>query len=439
MKSFIKKFIPKSVLSWYHLALAHIGAELYSFPSRKMIVIGVTGTKGKSTTAYLIAKVLESAGYKVGLTTTVLFKIGEREWSNDLKQTMPGRFRLQKMLRQMVKAGCHYAVIETSSEGISQHRHVGIDYDIAVFTNLSPEHIESHGSFDNYRAAKLSLFKELPHGLYKVMDGRPVKKIVVANADDPAGVKFLAATADGQWAYGLHVNMPKLSGDVEVVFGEQVKTGETGSEFAVNHVLFHLPLLGKFNVYNALAAIAIGLSQQIDLGHMKTALGHIHGLPGRMEEIKNDKGFRVFVDYAHEPASLEAVYQTIKSFQPKKIISVLGSQGGGRDKAKRPILGKLAAQYTDHIIITNEDPYDEDPQVIINEVADGALHVARGQVEKISDRKQALKRAIELAQPRDIVIVTGKGGETKMALKNGRLIDWSDTEIIGQLLGRGRA
>lgn len=434
MKQFIKKFIPKSLLNWYHLALAHIGAELYGFPSRKMIVIGVTGTKGKSTTAYLIAKVLESAGYKVGLTTTVLFKIGEREWSNDLKQTMPGRFRLQKMLQQMVKAGCRYAVIETSSEGISQHRQVGIDYDIAVFTNLSPEHIESHGSFENYRAAKLSLFKELPHSFHKVIDGRPVKKIVVANSDDAEGAKFLGAAADDQWAYGLHLDTPLLSDDVEVVFGEQVKTGESGSEFAVNHVLFRLPLLGKFNVYNALAAISVGLSQQIDLGHMKTALEQVHELPGRMEEIRNDKGYRVFVDYAHEPASLEAVYQTIKSFQPKKIISVLGSQGGGRDKAKRPILGKLAAEYTDHIIITNEDPYDEDPQVIIDEVADGALRVARGTVEKILDRKQALKRSIELAQPGDIVIVTGKGGETKMALKNGKLVDWSDNKIIGELL-----
>lgn len=434
MKTFIKKFIPKSVLSWYHLALAHIGAELYGFPSRKMIVIGVTGTKGKSTTAYLMAKVLESAGYKVGMTTTVLFKIAEREWSNDLKQTMPGRFKLQKMLRQMVKAGCRYAVIETSSEGISQHRHVGIDYDMAVFTNLSPEHIESHGSFENYRAAKLSLFKELLHSFHKVIAGRPVKKIIVANSDDAEGAKFLAATADDQWAYGLHLDTPLLSGDVEVVFGEQVKTGETGSEFAVNHVLFRLPLLGMFNIYNALAAIAVGLSQQIDLGHIKIALEKVAGLPGRMEEIRNDKGFRVFVDYAHEPASLEAVYQTVQSFHPKKIISVLGSQGGGRDKAKRPILGKLAAQYTDHIIITNEDPYDEDPQVIIEHVARGAEHVARAKVEKIADRKQALERAIDLAQPGDIVIVTGKGGETKMALKGGRLVDWSDRDILKSFL-----
>ncbi|MFH1207468.1 MAG: UDP-N-acetylmuramoyl-L-alanyl-D-glutamate--2,6-diaminopimelate ligase [Patescibacteria group bacterium] len=434
MKALIKKFIPQSLLNWYHLALAHIGAELYGFPSRQMIIIGVTGTKGKSTTAYLIAKVLESAGYKVGLTTTVLFKIAEREWSNDLKQTMPGRFKLQKMLRQMVKAGCQYAVIETSSEGISQHRHVGIDYDIAVFTNLSPEHIESHGSFENYRAAKLSLFKELAHGYRKVIDGHLVKKIVVANSDDSEGSKFLATAADGQWAYGLHVDTPALSDDVEVVFSEQVKVSETGSEFAVNHVLFRLPLLGKFNIYNALAAIAVGMSQHIELGHIKVALEKVTGLPGRMEEIKNDKGFRVFVDYAHEPASLEAVYQTLKTFQPKKIISVLGSQGGGRDKAKRPILGRLAAEYTDHIIVTNEDPYNEDPQAIINEVADGVLQMARGKVEKILDRKQALKRAIELAQPGDIVIVTGKGGETKMALKNGKLVDWSDAVILKELL-----
>ncbi len=432
MKAIIKKFIPKPLLSWYHLALAHIGAELYGFPSRKMIVIGVTGTKGKSTTAYLIAKVLESAGHKVGLTTTVLFKIAEREWTNDLKQTMPGRFRLQKMLKQMVKAGCRYAVIETSSEGISQHRHVGIDYDIAVFTNLSPEHIESHGSFENYRRAKLTLFKELSQGGQKIIAGQPVKKVVIANGDDPEGVKFLAATSDSQWAYGLHLHMPRLTEHVSVVFGEQVKTGESGSEFAVNHVLFKLPLLGKFNVYNALASIAVGLSQQIDLGHMKAALEQVHGLPGRMEEIKNEKGFRIFVDYAHEPASLEAVYQTVQSFHPKKIIAVLGSQGGGRDKAKRPVLGRLAGEYADHVIVTNEDPYDEDPQVIMDAVAAGAEKVGKAKVEKILDRKQALERAVELAQTGDVVIVTGKGGETKMAVSRGRLIDWSDRNIIEQ-------
>ncbi|MFA5051741.1 MAG: UDP-N-acetylmuramoyl-L-alanyl-D-glutamate--2,6-diaminopimelate ligase [Patescibacteria group bacterium] len=434
MKTLIKKIIPKSVLGWYHLALAHIGAELHGFPSRKMIVIGVTGTKGKSTTAYLIAKALEAEGNKVGLTTTVMFKIADREWTNDLKQTMPGRFTLQKMLRQMVKADCRYAVIETSSEGIAQHRHVGIDYDIVVFTNLSPEHIESHGSYEKYRAAKLELFRELAFGHKKVIDGRPVKKILIANADDKEAPFFLAPLADEKWGYGLGGSWKLLPEGTEVVVGEQATSGEQGSEFSVNHVLFKLPLLGEFNIYNALAAISLGLSQQIEIGHMKIALERAKGLPGRMEEIKTDKGFRVFVDYAHEPSSLEAVYKTIKSFYPKKIIAVLGSQGGGRDKAKRSVLGKLAGEYADHVIITNEDPYDEDPQVIIDEVADGVLRVARGKAEKILDRKDALRQAITLAQPGDIVIVTGKGGETKMALKNGKLIDWSDAEIIGDLL-----
>lgn len=421
------------------MILAHLGAEIYGFPSRKMIVIGVTGTKGKSTTAYLIAKALEAEGHKVGLTTTVMFKIADREWTNDLKQTMPGRFRLQKMLRQMVRAGCTYAVIETSSEGIAQHRHVGIEYDVAIFTNLSPEHIESHGSYEKYRAAKLQLFKELAFGYKKVINGRPVKKIIVANADDKEGPLFLAPLADEKWGYGVHGKWQQVPEDIEVVVGEQSRAGEQGSEFHVNHVLFKLSLLGEFNICNALAAIAVGLSQRIELGHMKYALEQVHGLPGRMEEIKNGKGFRVFVDYAHEPASLEAVYKTIASFSPKKIIAVLGSQGGGRDRAKRPILGSLAGEYADHVIVTNEDPYDEDPQTIIDEVAEGAEKVGKAKVEKILDRKDALHKVVTLAQPGDIVIVTGKGGETKMALKNGKLIDWSDAEIIRELLNEHKA
>ena len=424
MKTFLKKITPKFLIKCYHFSLAKLGAIWYGHPSRKMIVIGVTGTKGKSTVVNLIATILEEAGHKVGLTSTIGFKIADREWVNDTKQTMQGRFRLQQLLADMARAGCRYAVIETSSEGIAQYRHVGIDYDIAVFTNLSPEHIESHGSFANYKNAKSKLFSGLQTSFRKTINGQPVKKVMVANADDEQAAYFLKFSADEKITVGLHPGRGTL-------YASQIVATDHGTNFKVNNESVQLKLLGEFNVYNALLAMAVGQSQGVEFSVMKKALEKVSGLPGRMEEIKNNKGFRIFVDYAHEPASLEAVYKTVKSFQPKKIIAVLGSQGGGRDKAKRPVLGRLAGQYADYIIVTNEDPYDEDPQKIIDDVANGVQH---GLVEKILDRREAIQKALSLAQKGDVVIITGKGSETVMALSGGRKISWDDRDVVRESL-----
>jgi UDP-N-acetylmuramoyl-L-alanyl-D-glutamate--2,6-diaminopimelate ligase len=423
MKALLKKIIPKQLLALYYLFLAKIGSFLYGYPSRKMIVIGVTGTKGKSTTVYLIAQILEKAGKVVGLTSTIGFKIGRKEWVNDTKQTMQGRWRLQKLLSQMVKAGCQYAIIETSSEGIAQYRHVGIDYDVVVFTNLSPEHIESHGSYEKYRAAKMKLFKSLYGSFHKKLDRQLVRKVVVVNADDPEACLFFDCRADEKWGVSLKSKYLAADPALQLVVASDVVAREQGVTFKVNTEVVQLKLLGTFNVYNALLAMAVGQSLGIELSVIKKALEQMSGLPGRLEEISNDKGFRIFVDYAHEPASLEAVYQTIKRFRPRKMIAVLGSTGGGRDKAKRPTLGKLADEYADEIIVTNEDPYDEDPQTIINEVAGGIKnHVA----EKVLARKDGIQRALSLAQAGDIVIITGKGSETVMAVAGGQKGPWDD-------------
>lgn len=428
MKNFIRKFIPKFLLGYYHWLLAYLGAFLYSHPARRMIVIGVTGTKGKSTVVNLIANILEGVGFRVGLISTVNFKIGAREWANETKQTMPGRFKLQKLLGQMVKAGCQYAVIETSSEGIAQYRHLGIDYDVAVFTNLSPEHIESHGNYENYKETKAKLFKGLSRSYRKTIDNKEVKKISIVNLDDKEADFYWRFSADKRVGFCLECHKE------DAIVGSEVVTNNEGISFKVNNQVIRLKLLGQFNVYNALTALAVGFSQEVDLSVMKNALEKIGGIPGRMEEIKNDRGFRIFIDYAHEPASLEEVYKTIKSFNPIKIISVLGSQGGGRDKTKRPVLGGLAAEYTNYVIITNEDPYDEEPQQIIDEVAAGAQQVARCPVEKVLDREQAINRALNIAEAGDVIIITGKGSETVMAVKDGRKIPWDDRQVVRELL-----
>jgi len=434
MKKTIRKFIPKFVLLCYHWCLAQLGVFFYQHPSRKLIVIGVTGTKGKSTVVNLISSILTGAGFRVGHISTFNFRICNKEWANETKQTMPGRFKLQKLLSGMIKAGCQYAVVETSSEGIAQYRHLGIDYDIVVFTNLSPEHIESHGSYKKYRQAKTKLFYELSRGFKKNVNNQPVRKIMVANHDDKEAEYFLHYPADRKFTFGLQQPGELLMTDRQVVASE-VKPNQHGISFVAEETIFNLRLFGKFNVYNSLAAISVGLSQEIEISRIKKALEDINFLPGRLEEIENKKGYRIFVDYAHEPASLEEVYKTVKGLNPKKIVSVLGSQGGGRDKAKRSQMGQLAATYTDHVIVTNEDPYDEDPEQIINDVANGAMQaVSRPPIEKIVDRREAIKKALSLAEVGDVVIITGKGSETVMVVASGKKVPWNDRKTVKELL-----
>jgi UDP-N-acetylmuramoyl-L-alanyl-D-glutamate--2,6-diaminopimelate ligase len=442
MKNIIRKVIPKSIINLYHRSLATLSALFYNFPSKKLIVIGVTGTTGKTTVCNLVAKILEEGGYKVGLTTTANFRIGSREWINKTKQTMQGRFKLQKLLKEMVREGCQYAVIETSSEGLAQNRHLFIDYDMAVFTNLSPEHIESHGSFENYKKAKAKLFKQLK----TTVQSSKFKKIIIANLDDPYGEYFLRFEAEEKWGYGMNFQFPipnfqsnLKSQNFKTVRAKNIQILSAGTKFFINSQEFSLNLLGKFNVYNALCAICVGLAQNIPIEKIKSALERFESIPGRMECIDVGQNFFVFVDYAHEPRGLESVYQTLKEIKNPngKIIAVLGACGGGRDRAKRPILGKLAGQYADYVIVTNEDPYDEDPVSIILQVARGVED--GGKIEgknfwKIQDRRQAIKKAILMAQKNDIVILTGKGSEQCIMGKSGKKIPWDEREVARKVL-----
>jgi len=408
VKNLIKKFIPAFLLDFYHFFLPMFGAFLYRFPSKKLIVIGVTGTNGKSTVVNLATKVLEEANYKVASLSSIKFKIGEKEWPNTLKMTMPGRLKLQKFLREAVNAGCQYAVIEVTSEGIKQHRQRFIDFDIAVFTNLTPEHIESHGSFERYREAKGKLFQAC-------------KNIHIINLDDENSDYFLKFSVQKKYTYGWD------KGDINT-----------------KNTQFKLKLAGDFNIYNALSAICVGLSQGIDLETCKRALEKVEGIPGRMEVVIK-KPFKVIVDYAHTPDSLIKVYETIRNskfqwvaggWRPNsKMICVLGACGGGRDKWKRPELGRIAEKYCDQIILTNEDPYDENPQYILGQIESGFSQIPNSKLqtpkyEKILDRREAIRRALSLAKPNDVVIITGKGSEPWMCVEHGKKILWDDREVV---------
>lgn len=434
----IKKLIPKSVFDFfapaYHAGLAYLGALLYGFPSRSLKVIGVTGTKGKSTTVFLISKILENAlrdtqGKPVGVAAigSLGFKIKEREWPNTLKMTMPGRLKLQKFLYEAKKAGCKYAVLEVTSEGIKQKRHLGIKFDCAVFTNLHKEHIENHGSFENYRKAKEKLFAI-------------AKNIHVLNADDLNIRHFSEYSAKRKMFFGLK------SGDMKA---DNIENTENGIKFVVYGTVFNLNLVGEFNVMNALAALATAAMYGIDLPSAKSILENIKSISGRMEFIQKTP-FAVVVDYAHTPDSLEAVYQALTANRPdfivdsrlhsnrskaqsQKLICVLGAAGGGRDKWKRPEFGKIAEKYCDEIILTNEDPYDENPNEILNQIESG-FSFGNKKVQRILDRREAIKKAIGDAKQGDTVIITGKGSETSMAIAGGKKIPWSDKKNVEEIL-----
>jgi UDP-N-acetylmuramoyl-L-alanyl-D-glutamate--2,6-diaminopimelate ligase len=439
LKRIIRKLLPKNFLFFYHKALAYLAAFFYGWPSRKMIVIGVTGTGGKSTVVNFIGRILEEVGYKVGWTSTINFKIGDREWLNKTKMTMPGRFYLQKLLKRMLQAGCQYAIIETSSEGLVQSRHLGINYDLALITNLFPEHLESHGGFENYKKAKAKLFQHLSRSKNKVINGQKILKKIVVNLNDQNAEYFLSFKADEYYGYklkdwGSKIESLKTDHNLKIIEAENVKLTPGDFGFMIDGVGFKIHLPGKFNIENALAAITLAVSQGVSLESCRRTLDQIKSLPGRLEEINEGQNFRIFVDYAHTPDSLEAVYRLMVNLkQPgSRIIAVLGACGGGRDKWKRPVMGKLASQYCDYIVLTNEDPYDEDPGQILSQIRSGILNSTFNpqNLFEILDRREAIKKALSLARLNDIVVITGKGCEPWIVGSKGKKIPWDDREVV---------
>lgn len=433
MKNLIKKIIPNFLISWYHLFLAKAAAFWYGYPSRKLIVVGITGTGGKSSTVYLLAKLLEKAKWKVGATSTVFFKVGEWEKLNDKKMTMLGRFQTQKMLRRMVNAGCRVAIIETTSQGIEQYRHVDIDYDIAVLTNLYPEHIEAHGGFENYKRAKGKLFAGLPKTYHK--NFTPSKTIIV-NADDEHAEYFLSFPAEKKVLFGLQPNSFAVDEQIKAI--NPLASGQNIS-FKINDQEFILPLLGEVNIYNALCAITIARSLGLSWKEIGQAYGAMKNIPGRQEFIDEGQDFKVMVDYAFEPKAMAALYEAIKKISHSRIIHVLGATGGGRDVARRPQLGEIAGKNASLVFVTDEDPYDDDPLLIMRQVAEGAK--AAGKKEgvdlwQVLDRRAAIGKAIQTATGGDLVLITGKGSEQAMCVKGGKKIFWDDRKVAREELNK---
>lgn len=421
----------------YHFLWAFISAVFYRFPSKSIAVIGVTGTKGKSTTVNLAHQILQENGYKTASLSSIRFRIGNKEEKNTLKMTMPGRFGIQRFLRRAVNNNCDFVVLEVTSEGIAQHRHRFIDFDVATLTNLSKEHIERHKGFENYKKAKGELFIQTPIHILN-LNSKKINYFLNIPASNKYGYECPPLSFKQKTASKNQPQPDSVKKD-HLIKAEEVEELAESIKFKINNISFHLNLLGKFNVYNALAAITIAYSQGIAIEKCKAPLESSSRIPGRMEKVVKQP-FSVIVDYAHTPQSLEEVYKTTASNIPKetKLIGVLGACGGGRDRWKRPEMGKIAVEYCNKIILTNEDPYDEDPHKILDEIKGGVVANSGSEniVEEIIDRREAIRKALESAQPNDAVIITGKGSEPWMCVEKGRKVPWDDRQIVKEELAK---
>lgn len=430
----MKKFVPQKMKNYYHLIQAVLANIWYEFPSRKIKIIGVTGTNGKTTTVQMIGRILEENGHKVAVASTINFKIADKSWTNKTKFTTLSSFAVQRFIRQAARAGCEYAVLETSSHALDQNRVWGVSYDTAVMTNVTREHLDYHHNMEEYRIAKLKLFEHI--------------KTAVVNFDMQNAGDYLDAPAREKYAFSTR-NEARIENEdddvkkIRLIKAEEIVLKIDNSTFKVDGVEFSLKMPGLFNVENALAAISVGKSLGVKLETMKEAIGKMTGVPGRMEHIENDRGIDIIVDYALTPDSLKKLYALITQIKngPKKtmemaealasnkVIAVFGSCGD-RDRGKRPLMGAIVDKNTDYAIVTNEDPYTEDPKAIIDEVASGIIEKKEGETFwRILDRREAIRKALEVARPGDIVVVTGKGAEETMMVGD-KQIPWNDKKVI---------
>lgn len=442
LKIFLKKIIPRRFILWTHKLRGMAAAYYFGFPARKLRVIGVAGTKGKTTAANLIARILEEEGRRVAMFSTANTRLAGAESPNTEKLTTPSPFFLQRFLREAVDKGCDYAVIEVSSHALIQSRSYGIDFAKAVITNLMPDHLDYHKDANEYQVAHLDMIG-------------PKTEEVIINGED-AGIKSLLAQRiySPKWrevkilSFGLEDNNDLRGSDIQLNSGsvkfkaeyrdsasEIISDDRRWSQKGISRKDFVLNIPGKFSVYNALAAIALGISEAVEPGIINKALAGAAGVPGRLENIKisDTQDFQVIVDYAHSPDSLAAVYEAIKPTVKNRLIAVLGGTGD-RDKTYRSRAGALADQFADIAIVTNEDPYSEDPEVIMDQVLSGIKNKVSGNnLFRILDRKEAIKKAVDLAVKDDVILITGKGSEQFMVWGDKK-IPWDDREAAREAL-----
>jgi len=414
IKKLIRPFIPKKIYRFfqpaYHFLIAFLGALLYRFPSKDIRVVAVTGTKGKTTTVEIINAILEEAGYKTALIGSLQLKVGSDSTLNPFGMSMPGLGYLQKFLRRAVAEKCDWAIMEMTSEGAKQFRHKFIELDAFIFTNLAPEHIESHGSFEKYLEHKKRIAELLSSSPKR-------RKVGIINADDDHAEDFVPLQATEVIRYSLKNAKPYT-------------TDKNGITMHFNGVTMHSPLKGEYNVSNIIAAATFAQSFGVELPVISRALSKLRSIKGRGEHIKvSDKQqFDFVVDYAHTIESLEALYS---AFPNQKKICILGNTGGGRDTWKRPGMAKVADTLCDEIILTTEDPYDEDPRHIIDDMIPG---ITKHTPKIIVDRQEAIREAIKIAQEGDVIFATGMGSQQYMCVAHSKKIPWDDARVAREEL-----
>lgn len=429
MLTFLRKLIAldSPIRITYHYVRGVIAFWLSGDPARDMIVIGITGTKWKTTTTNLIAKGLQKAGKKVAMFSTVNISINWETEDNNMKMTTPSPFFLWKWLRDARDAGCEYAIIETSSHALYYHRVHGLRYDAAVLTNIAQDHLDLHGTMDNYVDTKLQLFRNL----YKNGIKKWVRKIGVVNIDSEYSDRFLTRdiVVDNLYTVGLSSSAQ--------IRAENIVNNELTTEFDVRipsnqfHLISKLP--GNFNISNILCAVAILMSQKIDIKTIQALIDEFACVPGRLEEVSNSRWAKIYVDYAHTEDSLRSVLETLRGFQyTKRIITVFGATGD-RDRTKRPKMGKVVDDLSDIIILTDDDTYTEDSLRIIRDVTEGMSRQEWDRFWIIPSREDAIRTALIMLQPGDVLIVAGKWAETIQVTQKWS-IPWNDRKVIEQIL-----
>lgn len=393
-------------------AYTHLCAAIHGHPEKKIKLIGITGTNGKTTSAFIIHSSLTEMGHKTGMIGTVQNVIGDKIIPASL--TTPDPNELFSLLEEMVDTGCEYCVMEVSSQALHQRRVDGIHFDAAIFTNLTQDHLDYHGSFENYRDSKHMLFEN--------------SDFAVFNIDDEASEFMMKNTDCRNITYSVKINECNYSAKNVKVSASGVKY-ELVSDENIGRVSFHVP--GEFSVYNSMGAAICLIELGMDFRKTVEAVSHCKGIPGRMEVVPTDKPYTIIIDYAHTPDGLENVLTSLREITSGKIISVFGC-GGDRDKTKRPIMGEIGTRLSDIAIITSDNPRTEDPDEIIKDILEGITkHRSRVVVE--ADRTKAIAKAIETAEENDVIVLAGKGHETYQILSTGK-IHYDEREIVAELL-----
>jgi UDP-N-acetylmuramoyl-L-alanyl-D-glutamate--2,6-diaminopimelate ligase len=435
---FLRRLIPKLLLDLYH-RLSAVAADMwYGYPSRDLLVIGVTGTNGKTTTTHFLVEILKAAGKRVGYISTIAIGVGGKEDVNETKMTtLKNCWQIQKLLRSMVVAGDEAVVIETTSHALDQYRVHRIWYDVAIPTNVSREHLDYHKTLESYRKAKERLFHAVAHRPKKVLKGREISRTSIVNTDDASASHFLRHRVDIRCGFGETERPPEVPASCFFQL-KDIKADRGSVRFVLGTISVELAIPGRFTVENAAAALTTAKALDILLSEAVESLRHVAGVPGRLESIHEGQPFAVYVDYAVTPDAFRKLAQIVRQ-------DMLGSVGkwwwvfgatGERDRGKRPILGKIAASEADYVVLTNEDPYHEDPERILDEVEQGVKKTEKEKEKtywRFLDRKKAIQFACTHAKPGDLVMITGKGQETSMAMGDAR-IPWNEREIVREIL-----